>query len=225
MSQTATERIARRDRWEGRSRVPLILVGLVFIVAYSLYVLVPDQGRGLHDALFGVLLAVWVIFLADYVVRWSITPRGHRWAFVRHNVVDLMSVVVPVFRAFRVVALLHEIPYFRGRTAAVARTEVVTFAAAYAVMFVYFLALATLNAERDAPGATITSFGDAVWWACVTLTTVGYGDTYPVTIAGRICAVLLMAGGIAIVGTASALVISYLNERVRGLVSHDRDGA
>lgn len=221
MSLTADRRIDRRDRWERRSRVPLILVGVVFIVTYSLYVLLPDQPSSLRAALLSVLLVVWVIFFADYAVRLAITPRGHRLQFVRHNVVDLLSVIVPVFRAFRVVALLHGIPYFRGRTPTVVRVEVITFAVAYAVLFVYFIALATLEAERGAPDATITSFGDAIWWACVTLTTVGYGDTYPVTIAGRVCAVLLMAGGVAIVGTASALVISYISERVRGLVSRD----
>ena len=81
----------------------------------------------------------------------------------------------------------------------------------------FFLALATLQAERDAPGANIVTFGDAIWWAIVTIATVGYGDLYPVTPLGRFYAVLLMAGGIAIVGTASATIISYLNERVAGL--------
>ena len=61
------------------------------------------------------------------------------------------------------------------------------------------------------------TFGDSIWWAIVTITTVGYGDLYPVTPPGRFYAVLLMAGGIAIVGTASATIISYLNERVAGL--------
>ena len=70
------------------------------------------------------------------------------------------------------------------------------------------------NAERDAPGATITTFGDAIWWAIVTVATVGYGDTYPVTFGGRAYAVLLMIGGIAIVGTSSAVVISYLGDRM-----------
>ena len=83
--------------------------------------------------------------------------------------------------------------------------------------WVFFLALATLQAERGAPGANIDTFGDAIWWAIVTIATVGYGDLYPVTPAGRFYAVLLMAGGIAIVGTASATIISYLNERVAGL--------
>ena len=99
----------------------------------------------------------------------------------------------------------------------------------------FFLALATLEAERDAPGANITTFGDAIWWALVTIATVGYGDMYPVTALGRFYAVLLMAGGVAIVGTASATIISYLNERVaglrhtgrraRGAVALDRRGA
>ena len=81
----------------------------------------------------------------------------------------------------------------------------------------FFLALATLAAEREAAGANIVTFGDSIWWAIVTITTVGYGDLYPVTPPGRFYAVLLMAGGIAIVGTASATIISYLNERVAGL--------
>ena len=80
----------------------------------------------------------------------------------------------------------------------------------------FFLALATLEAERDADGANIVTFGDAIWWAIVTIATVGYGDEVPGDPLGRFYAVLLMAGGIAIVGTASATIISYLNERVAG---------
>ena len=220
MSSTAEERIARRTRWERRTRVPLILFGLLFIVSYSLYVLAPDLPPLARLILLTDLVVVWIVFLVDYVVRLAITPTGHRFAFVRANIIDLMSVVVPVFRAFRVISLLSDIPYFRARTPTAVRVEVISYAVSYAVLFVYFLSLATLNAERDAPDATITSFGNAIWWACVTLATVGYGDTYPVTVEGRIYAVMLMAGGVAIVGTASALVISYLSERMRGLNRH-----
>jgi voltage-gated potassium channel len=100
------------------------------------------------------------------------------------------------------------------RSGTAIRVEIVAYALAYAVFFVYFIALATLDAERHAPGASITTFGDAIWWAIVTLATVGYGDVYPVTTIGRIYAVMLMVGGVAIVGTASALVISYITERI-----------
>ena len=91
-------------------------------------------------------------------------------------------------------------------------------------MFIYVIALTELRLERYAPGANITSFGDAIWWAFVTIATVGYGDYYPVTVPGRFFAVVLMLGGIGIVGTASALVVSYLNEHTqRAIRAHEEN--
>src|SRR5512132_766406 len=62
-------------------------------------------------------------------------------------------------------------------------------------------ALAVLDAERPSPDANLTDFGYAIWWAVTTMTTVGYGDHYPVTAAGRLVAFGLMISGIALVGT------------------------
>ena len=74
-------------------------------------------------------------------------------------------------------------------------------------------ALSILDAERDAPGATISSFGDAVWWAWATVTTVGYGDRYPVTTEGRAIAAVLMLCGIALLGLVTASLASFLVDR------------
>lgn len=211
---TADPGIERRERWEAVTTVPLVVLGAGFILFYSLFVLLPDDGQWLHTLVGVELLVTWVVFLVDYVVRLLLTPRTLRWRFVRGNPIDLLSVILPVFRALRVLVLLRQVPYFRDRSRAGIRAEVITYAAAFAIVFVYFIALATLNAERNAPGATITTFGDAIWWAIVTVATVGYGDTYPVTFGGRSYAVLLMIGGIAIVGTSSAVVISYLGDRM-----------
>ncbi len=205
--------LTRRDRWEARTTVPFIVIGALFILSFSIYVLVPMSKEWTAIFLLSFVL-VWIVFAVDYVVRLSLSPRGERGTFVRTNVIDLLSVVIPLFRGFRVINLLSKVPYFRGRSGTAIRVEIVSYALAYAVFFVYFIALATLQAERDAPGATITTFGDAVWWAIVTLATVGYGDVYPITPIGRIYAVMLMVGGVAIVGTASALVISYITERI-----------
>ncbi len=204
----------RRDAWERRTTIPLVVLGILFIVAYSVFVLAPDLAQVPRALLGGLLVLVWVVFVIDVVVRIVLTPRGARWAFVRSHPVDVLSAFMPVFRAFRVLLLLREVPYLQRHSGSAVRANIVIYAAAYSVVFVYFIALATLDVERNAPGATITSFGDAIWWAIVTVATVGYGDVVPITVPGRIYAVFLMAGGVAIVGTASATIISLINERV-----------
>lgn len=71
-----------------------------------------------------------------------------------------------------------------------------------------------LDAEENEPGANITNFGDALWWALTTITTVGYGDHYPTTLLGRLVAGGLMVGGIAVLGVVTASVASWLMDSV-----------
>ncbi len=216
--------IAARSTWESRTTVLLFVLAAGFIVAYTIIVLSTDLPAWVIVGARVVLAAAWVAFAVDYAVRLALTPFGQRLAFVRGNILDLLSVFMPVFRAFSVVGRLRDVAFFRNRDAGAVRIQVITYGFLYAVIFIYFLALLTLQVERDAPGALITTFGDALWWALVTVATVGYGDTYPVTGLGRVYAVILMFGGIAIVGTASALVISYINERMAGPVKRAAAG-
>jgi voltage-gated potassium channel len=83
------------------------------------------------------------------------------------------------------------------------------------VLLVFTSSLAVLDAERGQRGATIESFGDALWWSITTITTVGYGDERPVTAEGRFVAAGLMIGGIALLGTVTASIASWLVDRVR----------
>lgn len=211
-----------RQRWEKWTALPLLVLSLVFIVAWTLYVIDESLSPQAMHVLRVTLIVVWLSFLVDYVVR--LVASRHRGQFVRQNVPDLLSVIFPVFRPFRLMTLLKEIPYFRSRTASSTRVQFVAYALIFVLLFVYSISLAVLQAERGAPDANITNFGDALWWACVTIATVGYGDLYPVTIMGRLLSVLLMVGGIAIVGVASATVISILNERLSH-AKHDRAAA
>ncbi|MFC9561340.1 potassium channel family protein [Agromyces sp. NPDC056965] len=215
----------RRTDWERVTTVPLVVLGVVFIVAYTIYVLAPWIPRGPGSLLFFALVAAWLVFVIDVVVRIALTPRGGRWKWVRTHPIDVLSAIIPVFRAFRVLSLLREVPYLQRRSGAAVRANIIIFGSTYAVVFVYFIALATLQAERNAPGATITTFGDSIWWAIVTIATVGYGDMYPVTTEGRFYAVFLMAGGVAIVGTASATIISYIGDKVSQVRAHHSGGA
>ena len=78
----------------------------------------------------------------------------------------------------------------------------------------FVASLAMLDAERNAAGSNITTFGDSLWWALTTVTTVGYGDHYPVTLIGRCVAGALMLAGIALIGVVTASFASWLVERV-----------
>jgi voltage-gated potassium channel len=211
MSTPAT----RLERWAHDVRVPLAILGLLFIVGASVFVLGPDLPTWISLLALGIATISWLAFLVDYLVRIGITPSGHRLNYVIHHPLQLLSIAIPIFRAVRVVDLLRELPSVNQKAPGVVRTRIALTAFAYAAVFVYFVALSTLYVERYAPNSTITNFGDALWWAAVTLTTVGYGDVVPVTLAGRLYAVLLMMGGVVIIGVASGTAVSYINEQVR----------
>lgn len=213
---------AKRERWERATGWPAMGASFVFLIAYSWNILDERPTADLHRVLVIVLLAVWAFFLVDYVVR--LVLAEHKLRFVRRNPIDLLSVFLPLIRPFRLLTGLSRIPALRGNTAAHLRRRVLIVAGTTVVMFVYVIALAEFRVERYADGSNIRSFGDAVWWACVTMATVGYGDYYPVTVPGRVLAVILMIGGIAIVGTASATIVSYLTERTQHLRRHEDRG-
>jgi voltage-gated potassium channel len=111
---------------------------------------------------------------------------------------------------------------FGNSAGAAFRARVLVYLAGAAVLVSYIAALAVFDAERDVQGANITSFGDALWWAAVTITTVGYGDYTPVTLRGRGIAVTLMLGGVAVLGVLTATLSSWIVQRVGQLESDRR---
>ncbi len=94
------------------------------------------------------------------------------------------------------------------------RGKLAVYVAGGALLLAFCNALAVLDAERSHPDANMTTFGDAAWWAATTMTTVGYGDRYPVTATGRLAAVALMVAGIAVLGVVTATFASWLVEQV-----------
>ena len=203
---------AARDRWEAVTTWPLLIASVLFLIAYSWRILERNPSTTLVVVLSVILVVVWVSFVIDYIVRIVLSPD--KWWFIGHSKVDLLSVFIPIARPFRLLKYLGRLPLLGGNSGAALRRRVIIIAATFVVMFIYVMSLAEYAAERDAKGANITSFGDSIWWACVTMATVGYGDYYPITILGRVLAVVLMIGGVAIVGTATGTLVSYLNDRM-----------
>lgn len=200
------------ERWDRLVEWPLAIASVVFLAVYAWLVIARPGEVGQAFAL-GVTGAVWLVFAIDYVVRLRLVPDRRRW-FVR-NLHLLALVVLPFFRPLyllRLVALLGAL----GRvTSAAFRGRVILYVVASTALIVAIGSLAVLDAEQDAPGALITTYGDALWWAMTTVTTVGYGDLYPITIAGRVLAVFLMLTGLALVGAVTATLASWFVERVQ----------
>lgn len=162
--------------------------------------------------------AVCAVFFLDFL--WNLKRADDKWRyFITWGWIDLLSSfptvtvarwgrLARVLRIFRVLRVLRA-----SRRLATAimngRAENTALAAGLvALMLVTFCSIAVLNFE-DVPGANIRTPQDALWWAMTTITTVGYGDRYPVTTAGRIIAAILMSAGVALFGTLSAYLAKW----------------
>ncbi|GAB2824351.1 potassium channel family protein [Alpinimonas psychrophila] len=207
-------RSPKEAAWEKVSTIPLILFSFVFLVGFSILILDDEVfTTGIDKYILTTLAVIWIAFIVDYVARFTLA--NNKAVFFRRNLIDLLSVAVPFFRPFLLLMYLSRLRYFRGRKGSSVRARLIAYAASFAVMYIYVLSLAVYAAERQAPKASITSYGDALWWAMETISTVGYGDLIPITIPGRIYASMLMLGGMVIVGLTTATVVSFLGERVQ----------
>lgn len=207
-------RSPRERAYERFTTLPMILLSFLFLLAYVVIILDDlNFSSPVSVVLAYALVIIWLLFIADYFVRLGLSRN--RRMFVRHNILDMSSMVIPFMRPFLLLVYLSRLRGFRGGTGSPLRARILAYAGSAVIMFIFVISLAVYAAERHAPGASITNYGDALWWAMETISTVGYGDMVPVTVPGRIYAVFLMLGGMVIVGVTTATVISYINEKVQ----------
>lgn len=195
----------------------LILVLSVYVLAALLvntfFKLPPEVSRMLNMA----DNAICFVFLVDFGSRFSRAPDKLR--FMQWGWIDLVSSIptLDVMRAgrmLRLIRLLRVLRAFRSTKHLVQhifqrRTQgALTAAAIIAVLMIIFSSIAILQVEDD-PHSNIKTAEDAIWWAYVTITTVGYGDKFPVTTEGRIIAALLMTVGVGLFGTFTAYLASW----------------
>jgi voltage-gated potassium channel len=197
--------------WRKRTEWPLLLAALILLVAYSIEVIGNLSGTK-AQILDAVIWVTWALFIIDYVVNLVLAERRLRW-FVR-NLHELVILTLPVLRPLRLLRLIMLLRLMERFGSRALRGRVVVYVIGSAVLLTYVGALAVLDAEQNVPGSNIRNFGDALWWALVTITTVGYGDHYPVTLVGRLVAAGLMIGGIAVIGVVAAALASWLVDQV-----------
>lgn len=208
-----TERVRA---WERRTEVPLVLLALAFLVAYAWPVLDKSVDPGIRSSLRLVSWTVWGAFAIDLVIRLWLA-RGERFRYAVTHWYDVAMVLLPLLRPLRLLRLLTLIRMLDRTGARASAGRVGIYVGVSSTMLVFLAGLAVLDAESRSPDANITTYGDAVWWAVVTTTTVGYGDFYPVTTEGRLVAVGLMLVGIGLIGTATAIVVTALTQRLENV--------
>lgn len=194
--------------WKKWTDWPLMVLSVVFLVVYSWEIL-----SRTHIALCETVInVIWVVFVVDYVV--SLWLADDRWRWFKHNLFTLLTIALPMLRPLRLLRLLTVLHVLNRTSGMAVRGRITVYAVGAVGMLMYVGALAVYSVERGASGSAITDFGTALWWAFVTVTTVGYGDFSPVTFQGKIIAVVLMFTGIALIGIVTATLASWIVDQV-----------
>lgn len=213
VATTPADRDARIDRWERRS-TPLVLVAALTPL------IVAGATNGISPPVFIVDLLCWLVFAVDLVVHLRIDRRYLRrpvgwfdlgvvlltfpWYVLFPDLDN--TVVLTVLRLARLARVVEV--GFKGVRGLRYLAERLGVAVLYGTAVTLLSAFIVYEAEHPYHG--FTSYGDSLWWAVVTVTTVGYGDMVPVTLVGRITATFLMLSGLALLGVVAASLASYL---------------
>jgi voltage-gated potassium channel len=192
-----------------------LVIGLLAI--FSLIILIPLYFGNLSPSDQKVLTiledSLCAIFLFDFFRSLHLAPNKWGYFLKEGGWLDLLgSIPLTAFAIFRVARLFRIIRLLRKMTGGELRRiltrrlaqSTLLFTMVIALFLIFTISWIVLRAEQNAPGANIKTYHEAVWWAFVTITTVGYGDYYPVTIEGQSFAIILMFFGLGIIGVLSS---------------------
>jgi voltage-gated potassium channel len=215
-----TRRADRGDLKSTTYEFFMLAMAILSIANLPLLILYPTDSQQWLLVLYveGILT---LAFVADFLYRLKTAPSRTGYFIHQQGFLDLLS-CIPMFRIFRLFRILRAVRITRRlggpRVLRELRQELAS-GALYLVVVVGIttlevVGLLELHFEEDAPGANITTAGDALWWGYVTATTVGYGDQYPVTTGGRLSGLLMLTIGVALFATFSGFLASkFLSPR------------
>ena len=185
----------------------LTLLALVFLIAYSYPAFVTSITPSTQELIDAIQWACWLAFAIDLLI--GIFTSKVKSEYLKHHLLDVAAVLLPFLRPLRLMRVIS----FGGlviQKVAIGRQFAITLKVAIASIFIAYVAAVQVTiSERSVEGSNIKNFGDGLWWAVTTVTTVGYGDRFPVSTEGRLLAVLLMIAGISLVGVITASVASW----------------
>ncbi len=218
-----------------------LVIGLLAI--FSLIILIPLYFGNLSPSDQTVLIiledSLCAVFLFDFFRslrlapnKWGYFLKGGGWLDLLGSIPFSAFAIFRVARLFRIIRLLRKMTGGELRRMLTRRLAQSTllFTLVIALFLIFTISWIVLRAEQNAAGANIKTYHDAVWWAFVTITTVGYGDYYPVTGVGQSMAVILMFFGLGIIGVLSSyLATTFISlqsrrkEKIVGGNEQDQD--
>lgn len=214
----------------------LIILSLVAYAVETLPALQPE-----HEAILRALEVFTItVFTLEYIGRVWVASKKTDYVFSFYGIIDLLAILpfylsnyvdLRYLRAFRLLRLLRVLKLVRFNDEMkrikvawdLAKTELTLFVSASAIV-IYLAGVGIYFFEFPAQPEVFSSIPDSLWWAVVTLTTVGYGDMYPITFGGRLFTTLILLVGLGLVAVPAGIVSSSLSEARRQLKS-DKDDA
>ena len=208
MARTRERKRARTELKNISYEIFIGVLSIMSVVNIALVLILQDPAlRQILVVMDGIFS---VIFLIDFTYRITTAPSASRYFFVQFGWADLLASlplaelkILRLFRVFRVIRLMREIGprtivrrVVRDRANSALLTLLLM-----GVLVLQYGSLAMLKVEEHANGANITNASDALWYTIVTISTVGYGDRYPVTNAGRLIGSFIIIVGVGIFGT------------------------
>lgn len=197
------------------------------VVTFSIETL-PDLKQSTRDLLGVIEIFCVVIFTIEYVARIYIAEKKLKFVFSFFGLIDLLAILpfylsfgldlrsLRLLRMFRLFRLLKLARYNRamrhfGRAMLMAKEQIILFMAITMVL-IYFSAVGIYYFEHDAQPQHFSSVFESLWWSIITLTTVGYGDVYPITVGGRVFTFFILLIGLGIVAIPTGIISSSMTK-------------
>jgi len=185
----------------------LTALAVVYLAAFSYPAFVHPVTQQVQNILDSIQWVVYGVFAIDVVVGLAVSKN--RKLYLRTHPLEVLSVALPVLRPLRLLRLITVGSLVIQRVAVGRQFAILVKVFLFSVLVAYIAAVQITIVERQIEGSNIKSFGDGLWWALTTVTTVGYGDRYPTSTEGRAIAFALMLVGISLMGVITASVAAW----------------
>jgi len=196
------------SEWQKRTALATLILSLIYTASFVYPIYWYPVSSLIKTICLTVNYVTWATFAVDYLIQMKLAPDNK--AYFKGHILELILVVVPFFRPLRALRALVFTTQagYRSRQALIKSLPLVMTGAA--VLMIIIMGAAVLDIERTAPGSNIHTPMDALWWGLVTITTIGYGDKFPVTTEGRLVAGVLIIFGVAVISTLTASFVAWI---------------